>query len=228
MHGIGEPPCGCDPAEVPLPHAILPCDTEIQGAGAEGEGLDAERLVCGDVRTKVKESRDAEKLFADIKKKFFENDRGSHKGVTQLLDCAMAIQNGNFFFDNPAGNSVIYPVLVVENPVYSMHGMHTVLEYMMREECSRLGMRSDTIKPLVLVDVATLKLYTDYLNNRGLVQSFEDYYKHIDLKGAIVQKDQFESLISFTDYMKDKDLGNMHNVFDKLIREAKPILRHYN
>ena len=121
---------------------------------------------------KVKESRDAEQLFADIKRKFFENDRGSHKGVTQLLDCAMAIQNGNFFFDNPACKSVIYPVLVVENPVYSMRGMHTLLEYMMREECSRRNMSPETIKPLILMDVATLKLYAGYLNNRGLIQSF--------------------------------------------------------
>ena len=49
---------------------------------------------------KVKESRNAEKLFADIKRNFFENDKGSHKGVTQLLDSAKAIQEGAFFFDN--------------------------------------------------------------------------------------------------------------------------------
>ncbi|MBQ8957123.1 MAG: hypothetical protein IJ057_01255 [Bacteroidales bacterium] len=95
---------------------------------------------------KVKESRNAEKLFADIKRIFFENDMGSHKGVTQLLDSAKAIQEGAFFFDNLENGSIIYPVLVVDNPVYSMRGMHTILEYMMRDECKRRGLRSETIK----------------------------------------------------------------------------------
>lgn len=177
---------------------------------------------------KVKESRDAEKLLADIKKKFFENDRGSHKGVTQLLNSAKAIQEGSFLFDNPETDSAIYPVLVVDNPVYSMRGIHTVLEYMMRDECQRRSMRSHTIKPLILMDVATLKLYSDYFNSNGLVNTFEQYYQHINLNGIKAKNEPFEMLISFTEYMKDKGIGNMHKVFDRLIKEAAPLLRHYN
>lgn len=177
---------------------------------------------------KVKEMRDAEKLFAEIRKKFFESDRGSHKGVTQLLDSAKAIQEGSFFFENPTRDAVIYPVLVVDNPVYSMRGMHTVLEYMMREECERRGLRSDLIKPLVLMDVATLKIYADYLNNNGLIKTFEDYYMHLSQSVSEAKNDPYESLISFTEFMKDKNIGNMHKVFDKLLREVKPVLRHYS
>lgn len=177
---------------------------------------------------KVKEARNAEKLFAEIRKKFFENERGSHKGVTQLLDVAAAIQDGNFFFDNPSVNSEIYPVLVVDNPVYTMHGMHTLLESMMREECIKRGMHSDTIKPLVLMDVATMKLYADYFSSNGLVNTFENYYEHVDPNGQKAQNEPFESLISFTEYMKDKDIGNMSNVFNRILTEAKPILRHYD
>ena len=177
---------------------------------------------------KVKESRNAEKLFSDIKRNFFENDKGSHKGVTQLLDSAKAIQEGAFFFDNLENDSVIYPVLVVDNPVYSMRGMHTILEYMMRDECKRRGLRSETIKPLVLMDVATLKLYSDYLNSNGLVATFEQYYQHINPNGAKAKNDPFEMLISFTEFMKDKEIGNKHKVFDRLLREAAPLLRHYN
>ena len=177
---------------------------------------------------KVKESRDAEKLFADIKKKFFENEKGSHKGVTQLLDSAKAIQEGSFFFDKTYPDSIVYPVLVVDNPVYTMRGMHTLLDYMMREECTRRGMRSDTIKPLVLMDVATLKLYADYLNTSGLIKAFDTYYKYVDPNGDVVDNHSFEDLVSFTDFMKDKDISHMGNVFDRIIREAKPVLRHYD
>lgn len=177
---------------------------------------------------KVKEKRDAEKLFAEIRKKFFESDEGNHKGVTQLLDSVKAIQESSFFFDNLTQDAVIYPVLVVDNPVYSMRGMHTVLEYMMREECERRGLRSDLVKPLVLMDVATLKIYADYLNCNGLINTFEAYYRHIELRESVEKNDPFEPLISFTEFMKDKDIGNMHNVFDKLLREVKPVLRYYS
>lgn len=177
---------------------------------------------------KVKESRDADKLFADIKKKFFENERGSHKGITQLLDSAKAIQEGSFFFDKPSPDSMVYPVLVVDNPVYTMRGMHTLLEYMMRDEGRKRGMRSDTLKPLVLMDVATLKLYSDYLNSNGFVNTFESYYKYVDSNGPVAKGEPFESLISFTEFMKDKDIGSMGKVFDRIIKEAKPVLRHYN
>jgi hypothetical protein len=177
---------------------------------------------------KVKESRNEEKLFKDIKKKFFENDKGKHKGITQLLDNVEAIQKGSFFFDNVDADAVIYPVLVADNPVYSMRGMHTVLEYMMRDECAKRGLRSENIKPLILTDVATLKLYADYFNKNGMVVTFEQYYQHINPNDANVENEPFEMLISFTEFMKDKDIGSMHIVFDRLLHEAAPVIRHYN
>ena len=177
---------------------------------------------------KVKESRDVERLFADIRKKFFENEKGSHKGVAQLLDSAKAMQDGTFFFDDPASETTIYPVLVVDNPVYTMKGMRNVLEYMMREECSKRGMHSNNIKQLVVVDVATLKLYADYFNTNGIIAVFESYYRHVDPQGQKVREELFETLVSFSEFMKSKPIQNMGRVFNRIIREAKPVLQHYN
>lgn len=176
---------------------------------------------------KVKESRDAEELFADIKEKFFENNKGKHKGITQLLDCAESIHKETFFFDQSSNTSFIYPVLVVDNPVYTMRGMRVLLEKLMRDECHKRGMHSELIRPLILMDVATIRLYSDYLNDNGLVKTFEEFYQHVDPTGSIAKHDPFESLISFTEYMKDKNLGNMQKVFDRIIHEAKPILDGY-
>ena len=142
-----------------------------------------------------------------------------------MLDSAEAIQDGAFFFDDCPTDSVIYPVLVVDNPAYSMRGMHTVLEYLMRDECQRRGMRLDTIKPLILMDVATLKLYSVYINQNGLIRVFEDYYQHIDSSSASVAGDPFETLVSFSEYMKSKEIKNMGKIYDRLLREARPVLR---
>lgn len=176
---------------------------------------------------KVKESRDAETLFADIKEKFFVNDRGRHKGITQLLDSAAHIQNESFFFDRPPRDSMIYLVLVVDNPVYTMRGMHTILESMMREECDRRGMQTERIKPIILMDVASLKLYADFLKVHGIINAFEDYYRYTDPNGVVAGNDPFEPLISFTDFLKDNKVRNMGRVFERLLHEAKPILDKY-
>lgn len=233
----------CLPSNIENAVAGSMCDTILQKARKNGQRIDGMsppdyymRLPEGCVimeykdaltGAKVKESRDAERLFADIKEKFFENDRGKHKGIAQILDSIESIQKGTFFFDSPPRTTIVYPVLVVDNPVYTMRGMRTVLEHLMREECLKRGLRSDLVRPLILMDVATLKLYSDYFNSNGLVSTFEAYYRHVSLNGRVVQKDIFESLVSFSEYMQDKDHGNMHNVFDRILHEAKPILEKY-
>lgn len=234
----------CMPSDTQKAVSGSECDAMLEKA--KEEGLNTDGIVPPDyylktpegcivfeskdslTNAKVKESRNAEKLFKDIKKKFFENDKGKHKGITQLLDSVEAIQKGTFFFDDVKADAYIYPVLVVDNPVYTMRGMHTVLEYMMRDECSKRGLRSEKVKLLILMDVATLKLYADYFNKNGMVATFEQYYQHVNPNGVNARNEPFEMLISFTEYMKDKDIGNMHRVFDRLLREAAPIIRHYN
>lgn len=234
----------CLPASVSVALSGSQCDEQLSEAKKRGRNVDGivppdfylkvpEGCVVFEYKdaltsARVKESRDAEKLFAEIHEKFFENARGRHKGITQLLDSVMAIQKRTFFFDNLPDDVVIYPVLVIDNPVYSMRGMHTILEYMMREECQKRKLRVDNIKPLILMDVATLKLYSNYLNSHGLIATFEDYYSHISNTENSAAPDPFESLLSFTEFMKDKDIQNMGLIYDDLIREAEPVLRHYN
>ena len=88
-------------------------------------------------------------------------------------------------------------------------------------------MRSDIIKPLVLLDVATLNLYAEYINSNGLVNTIESYYNHINPYAQKVLNEPFEALISFSEFMKDKDVGNMRHVFNRILHEVEPILRHY-
>ncbi len=174
---------------------------------------------------KTKDERDPEKFFAEIRKKFVEKPDGTPKGIGQLIKNVKAIQEGSFIFDDLPSDMTIYPVLVVDNYVYTMRAMRTKLEYLMREYCRENVVNDSFVKPLILVDVATFRLYADYFSSKGFVDVFEEYYRAIQLPTNPNYDDLFNSMISFSDFMKDKQVGNMGQVFDQLIKQVGPYLR---
>lgn len=174
---------------------------------------------------KTKDERDSEKFFAEIKKKFVEKPDGTPKGIGQLIKNVKAIQEGSFIFDDVPSNMAIYPVLVVDNYVYTMRAMHTKLEYLMREYCQDKGVNGSYVKPIILVDVATFRLYSEYFSSKGFAEVFEEYYKSIQLPANPSFEDYFNSMISFSEFMKDKKVGNMGQVFNQLIKQVGPYLR---
>ncbi len=175
---------------------------------------------------KLKDERNPEKFFDEIKKKFLVNQDGSLKGVAQLMANAKAIQEGTFIFDREVNKDLtVYPVLVVDNPVYTMRGMHTKLEYLMRDYCREKGITGATIRPLVLVDVATLRLYADYFSTVGFPGVFEEYYNAIRLSSTPSYDETVESLMSFSEYMKQKKKSDMGQVFNQILRQAEPYFK---
>ena len=177
------------------------------------------------LKAKIKDERDPEKFFAEIRKKFVEKPDGTPKGIGQLIKNVKAIQEGSFIFDDVPTNMTIYPVLVVDNYVYTMRAMHTKLEYLMREYCVKEGVDHTFLKPLILVDVATFRLYADYFSYKGFVDVFEEYYRSIQLPSNPNYEDLYNSLISFSEFMKEKKVGNMGQVFNQLIKQVGPYLR---
>lgn len=173
----------------------------------------------------LKDERDPEKFFKEINKKFVVNQEGRPKGVAQLMNNAKAIQNGSFVFDKVAKDITIYPVLVVDNPVYTIRGMHTKLEYLMRDYCREKGIDTEHIRPLILVDVATFRLYADYFSSLGFPQVFEEYFNSIHIPPRPDYNSAVNSLMSFSEFMKDKMVGNMGMVFNQLLNQARPFFK---
>lgn len=171
---------------------------------------------------KIKELRNPEEFLKLLQNRFFNME--SHKGVPQIIDNVECIQNGTFFYDNPSKSSLIYPVLVIDNPSFSIRGVRVMLEKMMREECAKRAIDSNKLRPLILMDVATLKIYADYISTNGLVKTFEEYYEYVDESGYIVQKDPFEALVSFSEYLKCIDAKpNINSTINRMMREAESL-----
>lgn len=172
--------------------------------------------------SKLKDNRDAEKFFKEIKNKFVEKQDGTPKGIGQLMKNVKAIQEGSFIFDDLASDTIIYPVLVVDNYVYTMRAMHTKLEYLMREYCHDDGIDDSRVKPLILVDVATLRLYSDYISSEGYINVFEEYYKAIQIPDKSGYEEVFNSMMSFSEFMKGKKVSDVGSVVKQILNQVKP------
>ena len=169
---------------------------------------------------KVKECRNPEEYLKLLRERFF--NIGSHKGVPQIIKNVECIQKGTFFYDKPCQTSLIYPVLVIDNPSFTIRGVRVILEKMMRDECHKRYIDSRKLRPLILMDVATLKIYADYIRTNGLVKTFEEYYEYVGESSDIVKKDQFITLISFSEYLKRIEAKpNMCSTIKRIMREAK-------
>ena len=116
-------------------------------------------------------------------------------------------------------------MLVVDNPTYVMRGMHTKMEYMMRDYCKQNDIESKTILPLILVDVATFRLYQEQFSKEGFYKVFTDYYTDITYKDGMNLDSTMETLRSFTEYMKSKPISCAGRIFDQLMSQVKSYMK---
>lgn len=163
----------------------------------------------------IKEKRNADEFFIDLKKKFYESELGKPKAIRQLVTSIKAIQHKKFVFDSIDSAVTIYPVLVVDSIYYTMRGVHTKLEYWMREYCKQEAVNDSLVKPLILMDISTLALYSDSFRDNGFLKYFESYYR--DIKWDISNpKSIFNSLKSFTEYMSENFSMKREGIYKRL------------
>lgn len=172
----------------------------------------------------IKDVRTASRLFSEIKKKFFESRDSSPKGVRQLINGYQAITNGNYIFDCDVSDEMVYPVLVVDNPTYTIKGMRTVLEYMMRDYCRTNSINDARLRPLIIMDVATLSLYSETISQKGFIDIYESYYCESTFDMNEGATSALASLVSFTEYMKKYEVGKNQIIMNQLISEARKVL----
>ena len=137
-----------------------------------------------------------------------------------------AIQNGSFIFDSRADkNAFIYPVIVVDSTYYTMRGVSVQLETLMREYCKIEKIDDTRIKPIILMDISTLKLYSSLFRKKGFVEVFEEYYSRINA-GRNWEEIIFNKQMSFSEYLSREPIEDIEAIFANITKGLIKHMRH--
>ena len=166
----------------------------------------------------TKDKRNLNDFLADLKERFFESKRQRPKAIRQLIANAKAIQKGTFIFDSSVNKwATIYPVIVVDSIYYTMVGVRMLLESWMREHCITEGIDESKVKPIILMDISILRLYSSLFRERGFVAVFEEYYSKIG-KGNTLSEIILSEQMSFSEYLLKQPIENVEGIFENLTR----------
>lgn len=138
-----------------------------------------------------------------FRSRLYENEKGSPKGVKQLMNHVKKIRSGEFQRRWDAGcpkDAIVYPVLVVPEAKYTYQGIKNLLQRWQKEA----GVSMENVKPIAYTDIGTLCLYQHEFKNKGILLYLDDYYVQSDY--ARFEKNRMfddipNAMMSFTDYL---------------------------
>lgn len=138
-----------------------------------------------------------------IRTRLYENEKGSPKGVKQLMNHVKKIRSGEFQrrwdADCPQ-DAIVYPILVVPEAKYTYQGIKNLLQRWQKET----GISMDNVNPIAYMDIGTLCLYQREFKNQGILPYLDEYYDQSDfshLEKSRSFDDIPNAMMSFTDYL---------------------------
>jgi hypothetical protein len=154
----------------------------------------------------IKQSYSIDTIKSEISKKFIINEKGSAKGITQLINYIEKIRNNEFQkIDNYDFTRVtIYPILVYTDFSFNLSGINFFLN---SEFLKLLGQRnisnSHLIKDVVLIDIDTFVKFQDLFRDKRLRinDCLNDFYNVTGNKSK-----PFDSVIPFNMFIHNKTL----------------------
>ena len=189
----------------------------------------------------VKESRNYDKIIAEYKNKLLFKTHSNDKllpvnkqkpeGIGQLVEQIIKIQSGNAYWDTSVPeDSIIYPVLVVGDSKLLPDGLTALMQKWYEDNCKTKKVHMNKAKPLIVMSISTLLLYSQEFKENGFEHYFEDYYKSIEAsknkRSELV--DLVNATVSFSEFMKmvyPKDFGQ---VYEQYKDKALPIKNSQN
>ena len=180
----------------------------------------------------VKQERDFDKIIFEYKNKLLlkthSNGRVLKKakpeGIGQLVEQIKKIQTENAFWDKEASKeSIIYPVLVVGDTKLLPEGLSYLMQNWYEERCTSEKINRNNIRPLVIMSISTILLYSQEFKDNGFEFYFEEYYKSINAKVENLQNPLVYIInlsISFSEYMKQvypKSFFDIYNSYKEKI-----------
>lgn len=167
------------------------------------------------------------KKFVEVEQK---KGKKSKLGVSQLAANVDKILSGNFKYDNNIKSKkvYIYPILIVFDGLFNLHGLNTLLN---KEFRGRVNGNRHKVNDLTIMDINTLikfapKIATGALDFRSTI---DKYHKYIKNKERIMYHGMnvdniFERFISYPDFMdgayKRADMVKFIDTYKKRFKEA--------
>lgn len=170
----------------------------------------------------VKHSYNFSIIWNELTKKYISNERGSPKGVTQLVNSIENIQRGSFrsvdAFDE--GSVIIYPIIVFTDFVLNIAGVNYLLNKEMRSRFKEKSIPDGNVKDLVLLDLDDLVKFQDLFRSRKLkLNNCLNEYLEAKAKPPLINK-----LKTFTIFIHDKTHRFTDYTPKMLFKEAEELL----
>ena len=152
----------------------------------------------------VKHSYEYETIKSEIFKKLVRNEKGSAKGVTQLVNTIDAIKKKQFkqFDDYHFENIVIYPIIVYVDFSFNLAGVNHILNNEFKQQLEEKDTNYHKhIKDLILIDLDSFIKFQDLFRNKTLKinNCFNEY-----IEITKNHKSFFDRISTFNMYLHNK------------------------
>jgi ribosomal protein L17 len=181
------------------------------------------------INATVKESRNYDKIIAEYKNKLLFKTHSNNKllpenkqkpeGIGQLVEQIKKIQNGDAYWDETvAKDSIIYPVLVIDDSKLLPDGLTFLMQKWYDDRSKLENINTRTTRPLIVISLITLLLYSQEFKENGFDYYFEKYYRSIEeakkQHSANPLIDIANIYVSFSEYMKQVHPKNFIDTFN--------------
>ncbi|AYA39074.1 hypothetical protein D3Y59_17980 (plasmid) [Hymenobacter oligotrophus] len=186
----------------------------------------------------AKAGHDFATYLNEVKKKFYEDDKGHPKAARQLANNVKRLLCQKLPFDtsfDPA-ELIIYPVLVVHDRLYNQPGLNVVVNDWFQEELAKLeqqGLPVHNVRPLIIVDVDTLLAYhEDFRDGRMVFEDvLEEYLAYLQapawtgISEAEDEQRQMQSIHPFALFLENyAEKRDMLGIPKEMLYQVLPII----
>ncbi len=172
-------------------------------------------------RAKEKTSLSYELIVNYLHAQFVEKSNGRPGALRQLAKNIKALIDKNFIWDKSAQPDRIYPVLVLGNQNYLNYGMTFILNRFFSKELQAQNIPSQSVSDLVIIDLDTLLLYSDFFSKKSFEKIVGEYFTKIGRhsESPYVLERLFGYMQPFPEYLKQTYPLSSSHLFSKIKKQ---------
>jgi hypothetical protein len=134
----------------------------------------------------VKNSADTQKVFNEFDKKFWENQAGKPKGVRQLLNAIVDIENNGVKVETfDSLEKELYPIVLYTDNSFGLEGLNKIYKQKMQKELMTQNVKTLTVHEVTFINLNYFEVMQDYftpnlINLFTIIREYHTYTKNED------------------------------------------------